>query len=191
MTVAGPAAFPRIFDQTTSGDEESVMAAVNVKLGDIGPGWTKACKQAVTDLNALFKRKGIEVSLGVNGGRGPTLSVRTDPGILGTAVHGKTSAETTESGRLLGAEIRLPVQVVINTPSGLRGAGQGVLEVIAAHEFVHALGHVPHNSHLMGQTMTKIMGNSAAGDKLKSGAAMLPPLQLGDESVQMLKEIWG
>jgi hypothetical protein len=39
------------------------MTAVNVKLGDIGSQWTTACKQAVSDLNLLFRRKGIEVAL--------------------------------------------------------------------------------------------------------------------------------
>jgi hypothetical protein len=126
------------------------MAAVNVKLGDIGSHWTTACKQAVKDLNLLFRRKGIEVTLALNGA-GPTIAVMTDPGILGTAVHGKTSAETTGAGKLLRAEVRLPVKLTINTPKGIRDAGTGMAEVIAAHEFVHALGHVPHNSHLMAQ----------------------------------------
>jgi hypothetical protein len=63
-------------------------------------------------------------------------------------------------------------------------------EVIAAHEFVHALGHAPHNSHLMAQTLNKVLGDRAAGDKLKAGAVAMPPLQLSDESVAMLKGIW-
>jgi hypothetical protein len=62
--------------------------------------------------------------------------------------------------------------------------------VIAAHEFVHALGHEPHNSHLMTQTFNKVMGDRAAGDKLQAGAVAMPPLQLSDESVDMLKGIW-
>ena len=165
------------------------MASVNVKLGDIGAHWTTACKQAVKDLNLLFRRKGIEVTLALDGA-GPTIAVKTDPGILGTAVHGKTSAETDGAGRLRRAEVRLPVKLTINTPQGIRDAGTGMAEVIAAHEFVHALGHEPHNSHLMAQTMTKVMGDRAAGDKLKAGAIAMPPLQLSDESVEMLKQIW-
>jgi hypothetical protein len=167
------------------------MAAVNVKLGHIGPQWTKACKQATTDLNLLFRRKGVNVFLAVAGSEGPTISVRTDPGILGTAVHGRTTAETTGSGQLLSAEVRLPLKVVINTPSGIRDAGPGVLEVIAAHEFVHALGHAAHNSLLMAQTMTKQMGDSAAGDKLTAGGVTMPPLDLAADSVDALKAIWG
>jgi hypothetical protein len=157
--------------------------------GDIGSHWTAACKQAVKDLNLLFRRKGINVALALNGA-GPTISVKTDPGILGTAVHGKTSAETDDAGRLRRAEVRLPVKLTINTPKGVRDAGTGMAEVIAAHEFVHALGHEPHNSHLMAQTLTKVMGDRAAGDKLQAGAVTMPPLELSDDSVAMLKQIW-
>lgn len=165
------------------------MAAVNVKLGDVGSHWTTACKQTVSDLNSLFRRKGIEVALALNGA-GPIITVKTDPGILGTAVHGQTSAETNGAGQLLRAEVRLPVKLTINTPTGIRDAGAGMAEVIAAHEFVHALGHAPHNSHLMAQTLNKVLGDRAAGDKLKAGAVAMPPLQLSDESVAMLKGIW-
>ncbi len=58
------------------------MTPVNVKLGDIGSYWTTAGKQAVRDLNVLFKRKGIAVALALNGA-GPTISERTDPSIVG------------------------------------------------------------------------------------------------------------
>jgi hypothetical protein len=162
---------------------------VNVKLGDVGSHWTTACKQAVSDLNSLFRRKGTEVALALNGA-GPIITVKTDPGILGTAVHGQTSAETNGAGQLLRAEVRLPVKLTSNTPTGIRDAGAGMAEVIAAHEFVHALGHAPHNSHLMAQTLNKVLGDRAAGDKLKAGAVAMPPLQLSDESVAMLKGIW-
>lgn len=165
------------------------MAAVNVKLSDVGAYWTTACKQAVSDLNSLFKRKGIGIVLTVNGS-GPTITVKTDSSILGTAVHGETTAETDGNGKLLRAEVRLPVKLTINTPKGIRDAGSGMAEVIAAHELVHALGHAPHTSHLMTQTVHKVLGDRPAGDKLKAGAVSMPPLQLSDESVEMLKEIW-
>ena len=165
------------------------MAAVSVKLGDIGSYWTTACRQAVRDLNVLFSRKGIAVVLALNGA-GPVITVRTDPGILGTAVHGQTSAETDGAGTLRRADVRLPVKLTINTPAGIRDAGTGMAEVIAAHEFVHALGHAPHNSHLMTRTLSKVMGDRAAGDKLQAGAIVMPPLQLSDDSVEMLKGIW-
>ena len=166
------------------------MASVGVKLGDIGSQWVTACKQAVHDLNLLFRRKGIDVTLAINGA-GPTISVKTDPSILGMLVHGKTHAETNGSGKLLKAEVRLPVKLSINTPKGVRDAGTGYAEVIAAHEFVHALGHEPHNSHLMARTFSKLAGDRASGDKLTAGGVSLPPLELSDESIDQLKSIWG
>ena len=166
------------------------MATVGVKLdSSIGSHWTTACRQAVSDLNALFRRKGIAVSLALNGG-GPVISVRTDAAIAGTAVHGRTSAETDGAGKLLRASVRLPVKLTINSPSGIRDAGTGMAEVIAAHEFVHALGHEPHNTHLMAQTLQKVLGDRAGGDKLQAGSVAMPPLQLSEESIEMLKGLW-
>jgi hypothetical protein len=166
------------------------MAAINIKLGKIGASWKQACSLAVADLNALFKRKGIDISLSVSGGRGPTILIETDPSILGTTVHGETTAETTGSGKLLGARVRLPEKVIILTPRGVRDAGPGILEVVVAHELVHALGQVKHNSHLMARTMTKLVGDRSKGDRLQAGAVKLPPLQLAEASIDKLKSIW-
>ena len=165
------------------------MATVSVNLGHMAAHWATACKQAVHDLNALFRRKGIDVTLALHGG-GPSITVRTDPGIAGTLVHGHTTAETDDAGQLIRAEVRLPVKLTINTPSGMREAGTGMAEVVAAHEFVHALGQAPHNSHLMAQTLHKVLGDRPSGDKLKAGAVVMPPLELADNSVDLLKGIW-
>jgi hypothetical protein len=105
-------------------------------------------------------------------------------------VHGEATTERQEGGRLLRSEVRLPVQIKINTPSGLRPAGAGLYLVVAAHELVHSLGHDGHNTHLMAQVFQKVMGNSAAGDRMQAGSVLLPPLSLSDDSVQVLKDIW-
>ena len=89
-------------------------------------------------------------------------------------MHGHTTAETDDAGQLIRAEVRLPVKLTINTPSGMREAGTGMAEVVAAHEFVHALGQAPHNSHLMAQTLHKVLGDRPSGDKLKAGAVVMP-----------------
>jgi hypothetical protein len=166
------------------------MTTVSIQLRHVGAKWTKPCQDAVVALNHLFKRHNINVTLTIGGAATPAISVKTDPGIQGTAVHGRTIAESNDRGRLLRAEVRLPVNVTINTPRGIRDAGPGILEVIAGHEFVHALGHSSHNSHLMGQTMNKDMGDSAAGDRLRSGGATMPPLVLSPQTVEELKTIW-
>jgi len=166
------------------------MTTVSVQLGNLGSTWTKPCQKAVTVLNDLLRRNNVNVALAIGGAGTPTITVKTDPSIQGSAVHGKTSAESTTTGRLLRAEVRLPVTVTINTPQGVRDAGPGILEVIAGHEFVHALGHATHNSHLMGQTMNKELGDNAAGDKLRAGAVKMPPLMLSPQSISDLKAIW-
>jgi hypothetical protein len=166
------------------------MITVSVHLMNLGSSWTRPCQKAVTTLNDLFRRHHVNVALAISGPAGPTITVKLDPGIQGNAVHGRTTAESTDTGRLLRAEVRLPVKVTINTPRGMRDAGPGVLEVIAGHEFVHALGHSSHNSHLMGQTMYKDLGDNAAGDRLKSGGITMPPLALSPQSITHLKTIW-
>jgi len=67
----------------------------------------------------------------------------------------------------------------------------GRYEVVAAHELVHSLGHAGHNSHLMAQTFQKVMGDTPAGDRLQANTVILPPLRLSDDSVSLLRGIWG
>jgi hypothetical protein len=166
------------------------MTTVSVQLNHLGTHWTRACEKAVATLNDLLRRNGVGVSLAIGRSTAPSIAVKIDPGIQGNAVHGRTTAESNDTGRLLRAVVGLPVKVTINTPQGMRDAGPGILEVIAGHEFVHALGHASHNSELMGQTMYKELGDSAAGDRLRSGGAKMPPLTLSSESVDQLKTIW-
>lgn len=136
------------------------MTDVSVTLGGLDDDWTKACRNAVTHLNFLFKQNGIAVVLAAGGSKGPTITVSTDPNIRGDAVHGRTSAEVDGANVLIQAKVRLPEKVTINTPQGARKAGVGILEIIVAHEFVDALGQVEHSTHLMAQTLYKEPGNS-------------------------------
>jgi hypothetical protein len=91
---------------------------------------------------------------------------------------------------MIGAKVRLPVKVTINSPKGIRDAGPGLHEVIAAHELIHAIGHGSHNTHLMGQTLNKELGDNPAGDKVRSGTVKMPPLKLSRESINLLTKIW-
>jgi hypothetical protein len=165
------------------------MTTVSVKLSGVGPHWSMACQKAVSALNGLFKQNKIGVVLAMGGSQGPTITVKTDPSIKGTIVHGNTSSQF-NGANFVGAEVRLPAKIIINTPRGIRDAGVGVLEVVAAHEFVHALGHEKHNSHLMAQTMGKDSGSSPGGDKLVAGSISMPPLALSPETVNVLLGIW-
>jgi predicted Zn-dependent protease len=164
------------------------MAAVFVDLGSIGSKWPTACRTAVAHLNRLFTQNSIGVSLALIGKGGPRIAVRTDPSITGT-LHGHTRTETT-SGQLLSAVVSLPVKATINTPQGVREAGAGVLQVIVAHEFVHALGQVEHTSQLMFSPMTPVPGDSPAGDLLQASAVNLPPIALAPDTIELLQSLW-
>jgi len=166
------------------------MTTVNVKLGGVGTDWTKACRKALTDLNPLFKRSGVNVTLANGAGKGPVINVKTDASIQGAALHGKTRSEFSGSGAMLRASVSFPTKVTINTPGGVRDVGVGILEVIAAHEFVHALGCSKHSTYLMAQTMSKEMGDTADKDTLKADKVKMPPLKLSPQSVKDLKAIW-
>jgi hypothetical protein len=165
------------------------MTTVYVHLGSIGPKWPAACRTAAAHLNQLFKQNSIGVSLAFAGKGGPRISVRTDSSITGT-FHGHTHAETIP-GQLQSAVVSLPVKASINTPQGVREAGAGVLEVIVAHEFVHALGQVEHSaSHLMCSPMTPVPGDSPRGDLLQANGVNLPPIALSPDTIELLQSLW-
>jgi len=166
------------------------MKHVSVKIKGLASEWASAGRLAIPALNAEFRKKHVNVVLEADGVTGPVISLRTDPGIGATAVHGRTHAEFDGSGMLISADVRLPEKVIINTVAGPRNAGPGVLEVIVGHELVHALGHEPHNSHLMTQTMTKDGGSRPGEDRLLAGSVRMPPLVLSDESVALLQSVW-
>ena len=92
------------------------MATVYLDLRGLDSKWTNACRKAETELNTIFKHNGIGVVLTTKGPQTLTITVITDPGIQGTALHGRTSAETDASGRMVRSTIRLPVNVTISTP---------------------------------------------------------------------------
>ena len=165
------------------------MPTVYVDLRGLDTAWTKACRKAIADLNTEFKQNGVKVVLTTKGPQAFSINVITDPAIQGSALHGRTSNEADQGG-MLRATTRLPVKVTINSPSGVRDSGIGVLSFIAAHEFVHALGHVPHNTLLMTQTLYFALGDTPAGDKLTADSVKMPPIRLSSESLDMLKGIW-
>jgi hypothetical protein len=166
------------------------MATVYVDLGSLGSKWPAACRKAVARLNQLFKDNSIGASLALIGEGAPRIAVKTDAAIKGT-LHGHTQTRTTESGQLLSAVISLPVKATINTPEGVREAGAGVLEVIVAHEFVHALGQVKHSpTHLMASPMTPVPGNSPSGDILQANGVNMPPVVLASDTVDLLQSLW-
>jgi hypothetical protein len=160
---------------------------VAVKLKGLPSEWGSACRHATTVLNGVFKTKRINVVLEADGNTGPTISVQADSSIVG--LHGHTTAQT-NNGVLTAADVHLPGNALVSTPARVRKPGPGVLQVIAAHEFVHALGQTDHDSHLMTWKMDVAAGDTPSEDKLRAGAILLPPIALSDESIALLRSIW-
>ena len=160
---------------------------VAVKLKDLPSEWASACRHATTVLNGVFRTKHINVVLEADGHSGPIISVRVDPSIVG--LHGHTSAKT-NNDVLTAADVNLPGKPLVSTPARVRNAGSGVLQVIAAHEFVHALGQTGHDSHLMTWKMDVAAAGTPSQDRLRAGAILLPPIILSDDSISLLQSIW-
>ena len=149
-----------------------------VTLSALPSEWRKASRSAIKDLNALFRRAGIPLLLAEAGSpRAMTIRVKVDAAMSGFLTHGKTSTVSDPSTRRpIRADVRVPTVVMIKTPRKPRPYGPGVLKVIIAHEFVHALGHDAHNSHLMTDRPTAEMGDSPRHDVLRAGSVRLPPI---------------
>jgi hypothetical protein len=73
-----------------------------VQLSNVGANWTTPCRKAVTALNDLFRRNQINVTLTMSHSTGPTITVKVDPSIQGSAVHGRTTAESTDTAGCCG-----------------------------------------------------------------------------------------
>jgi hypothetical protein len=160
---------------------------VAVKLIDLPSDWTGACRHATTVLNGVFSKKHINVVLEANGHSGPIISVRVDPSIVG--LHGHTTAQSINNV-LTSADVNLPGRPLVSTPAAVRNAGSGALQVIAAHEFVHALGQTDHDSALMTWKMDVAFGDTPGQDKLRAGAILLPPIVLSEDTISLLQSIW-
>ena len=160
---------------------------IAVKLKDLPPEWATACRHATTLLNGIFTKKHINVVLEADGHTGPIISVQIDPSIVG--LHGHTTANSINNV-LTDAEVNLPGKPLVSTPASVRNAGSGALQVIAAHEFVHALGQTGHDSHLMTWKMDVAAGDKPGQDKLRAGAVLLPPIVLSDDTITLLRSIW-
>jgi len=171
------------------------MQKISVNLSTLPSEWAVPCKMAIKDLNRRFKegRIGVELVAGNVKIKGPVIDVKIDPGIKNNMVHGKTSAAVNASGQLIKSTIGLPKVLEFAVPwgkSGMRSAGAGARSVIAGHEFIHALMHHSHNSHLMAQTLSVEIGDDAKDDKLKAFGISMPPLQLSNDTISQLKALW-
>ena len=171
------------------------MHTIRVKLDSLGSDWKTPCTMAVGELNKVFKNGGIPVTLvtAATTAKGPTIDVKVDTSIGKGIIHGKTSTTVNGRGQLVKATVGLPKEVTISVSwpkIAVRAAGPGLRSVIAAHEFVHALMHGAHNTHLMAQTFQMDAGSTPKDDKLKAGGVSMPPIKLSRSSISTLKAAW-
>ena len=171
------------------------MNKVSVNLAALGSDWKIPCNMAIAELNKIFKKGRIPVELvaGARAKKGPSIEVKVDPSIKKNLAHGKTSTSVSGGGQMIKATIGLPKELNFAVPwgdTGMRAAGAGARSVVAGHEFVHALMHNSHNTHLMAQTLTVAIGNDAKDDKLKAFGVSMSPIQLSKDSISRLKAAW-
>ncbi len=141
------------------------MYTIRVNLDALTSDWKSPCLMAVKELNRIFSSESSPISLVTSAteGKVPTIDVKIDNSIDKHITHGKTSTTVDGRGKLVKAKVGLPkgVSISVSWPKiTVRAAGPGVRSVIAAHEFVHALMHAPHNTHLMTQTFKKDAGSN-------------------------------
>ena len=98
-------------------------------------------------------------------------------------------------------DITVPADPKINTPSGLRGVGSGVLIVMLVHEMVHACGlsdeeHSTSGDLFMASPIV-LIGDRQADDRVDSGRTDasrnrvgMPPLLLNDDTVRKIQQSW-
>jgi hypothetical protein len=98
------------------------MASASSSVGDIGSQWTTSLQAGGAQPQPALQSASKSACHSGDQWRGPDDQCETDLSILGTLVHGKTSAETNGAGQRQHAEVRLPVKLSINTPKGVQPA---------------------------------------------------------------------
>ncbi len=112
----------------------------------------------------------------------------------GKKMHGRTPQLSRED-KIEKAFVFLPKSPPINTPSGVRLAGPGVLKVIVFHELLHAVGlsnddHAPDD--VFQANPQPYPGDTPAEDGLMIGstAKHMPPIILSQTTIRLVKGLW-
>ena len=131
-------------------------------LNSITGTWLTAVQEAIREFNALSTAHRLGVTYiqsesAPSDTGGANLSIATGNGgvsfsysgthtttINGRALHGSTMLISRQGGSIEKAFMFLPGQPMINTPSGQRPTGLGIMKIIALHELIHGCGL--HNS---------------------------------------------
>jgi hypothetical protein len=175
-----------------------------------GP-WSTALAAAIRELNTLFN--GHQVNMRLATGESAVVQVALSGGSYtfreGGAEHTGTlrsdilHGATRSVDRILGsarnreqAYVFLPREPRVNPRvARSRMVGEPVMRVIAAHEFLHALGLDDHDrgfEGLLAGSWTLNEGRRPASDTVTpfGGSSTLPPLALSAATVARLQALW-
>src|SRR5580658_1144793 len=158
---------------------------LKVEAPGIQGNWSAAITNAIRDLNALLKASNVNVSLVTGTSANITIATTTGPytfpvngvnqtGTLRTDIpHGATRSIDYQLGNKTTrdhAYTFLPLHPKISQDRTSRDAGEPVLRVIIAHEFLHALGldnkHDPSFNGMFAEKLTPNEGSRPAQDTL-------------------------
>jgi len=184
---------------------------LTVEASAIHGNWGAAITAAIRELNTLFKSNNVNVSLVT--GTPANVTVATTTGAYTFPVNGVNQTGTLRTDILHGvtrsidyqtastrsrdhAYTFLPVHPRINPQDQTsRDAGEPVLRVIVAHEFLHALGldaHDPSFNGIFAGTLTLNEGRGPAQDTVSpwGTTTKMPPLVLSGDTVTRLRALW-
>jgi hypothetical protein len=176
-----------------------------------GAAWRTAVAAAIRELNGLFQSRSVGVTLTTGESAVVVVALSTGSytfnvdgtdhtGTLRTDIlHGVTRSIDRITGNDRNREkayIFLPANPRVNPRAARsRTVGEPVMRVIAAHEFLHALGLDAHDramEGLLAGSWSLNEGRRAADDTVTpfGGSATLPPLALSGDTVTRLKATW-
>jgi hypothetical protein len=193
--------------------DSSVLSTgkLNIDAASVHGVWHTAISTAIRELNTLFSSNNVNVSLAV--ANPAVVKVALTTGSYSFPVNGVNQTGTLRTDILHGVTRSLDLQLGRNTTRqqafvflpqhpktnpqarNSREVGEPVMRVIAAHEFLHALGldvHDPSFNGLFAGSWTLNEGGRASSDTVSpfGGSAKLPPLILSGDTISRLQALW-
>lgn len=184
-------------------------------LNSITGLWLTAIREAISEFNTLSSRHELGVTYtqsttAPSDSGGADISISTGSGSMsfsysgarttivnGGSLQGSTLLISRQDSPIEKAFMFLPNQPLINTPSGQRPTGQGVMKVIALHELIHGCGL--HNSDHTADDVfnghpTVDFGRTAVQDRVQIMVGgqyrSMPPIIFSGTTAVKISRLW-